>query len=139
MNTKLIQRIIKEVIEEMSLPEMARFAGTGGAYKVTDKGKDILKQIKAEGNIPSDSGLNASKVAVLVWVYKAENEGKRVQKMDYAREKGVLQPSVNPLFNDLEMKGFISKEGYMPPTPKKEPGTTRPQPDIKSMFDDIDI
>ena len=44
----------------------------------------------------------------LVFLKKAKNDGKRVQKIDYAKEKGVLQPAVNPLFNDLQVKELVS-------------------------------
>jgi hypothetical protein len=115
--------------EEEDLDELARTAGTGGAYSITDDGKEALKQAQSTGEIPE--GLRASHLAVLIYLFKAGKEGKRVQKIDYAREKGVPQPAVNPLFNQLEEKGLISREGYAAQT--KAPATSRPRTSVADL------
>jgi hypothetical protein len=131
-----LKQIINKVLNEMALPEMARTAGTGGSYTITPEGEEILRQAKASGAAPT--GFTASKIAILVWLFKAKQEGKRVQKIDYAVERGVQQSAVNPLFNSLETDGFISKEGYTS-IPKAAPTSTRPKPDVSSLLGDLDI
>jgi len=130
-----MQKLAGMPISEMSLPEMARTAGTGGAITITDKGEEILKQAKASGAVPE--GIRANEFEVLFFLYKAKKDGKRVQKMDFANEKNVLQPSVNPIFNSLEAKELVAKEGYT--SKQQEPKSSRPRPDISSMLGDLDI
>ena len=96
----------------VTLDEMARTAGTGGAFTITKEGEDVLRQVKATREIPE--GLRSSMIAILIWLFKAKKEGKRVQKKTYADERGVPQPAVNPLFNKLLEKGLVSMEGYTP-------------------------
>jgi hypothetical protein len=130
-----MQKLANMPISEMALPEMARTAGTGGAYTITEKGEEILKQAKASGKAPE--GIKNSELATLVFLFKAKKDGKRVQKIDYAKERNVLQPAVNPIFNSLEVKELISKEGYT--SKQQEPKTSRPRPDVGSMLGDLDI
>jgi hypothetical protein len=131
-----MQKLAGMPISEMSLPEMARTADTGGAYTITDKGEEILKQAKASGAVPE--GIKASELAALVFLFKAKKEGKRVQKIDYAKERNVAQPAVNPIFNSLAVKELISKEGYT--SKQQEPATSRPRTDIASLgLNDLDI
>jgi hypothetical protein len=130
-----MQKLANMPISEMALPEMARTAGTGGAYTITEKGEEILKQAKASGKAPE--GIKNSELATLVFLFKAKKDGKRVQKIDYAKERNVPQPAVNPIFNSLEVKELISKEGYT--SKQQEPKTSRPRPDVGSMLGDLDI
>lgn len=132
-----LKKIIKETLDEMAVQEMARTAGTGGAYKITPEGEEIVKQAKATNQIPE--GLRANHLAILIFLLKAKQDGRRVQKIDYAKEKGVAQPAINPLFNQLEEKGLIAKEGYTSLFNKpSSSGPSRSQ-DISSMFADLDI
>lgn len=130
-----MQKLAGMPISEMALPEMARTAGTGGAYTITEKGEEILKQTKASGKAPE--GIKNSEIAALVFLFKAKKDGKRVQKIDYANERNVPQPAVNPIFNSLEVKELISKEGYT--SKQQEPKTSRPRPDVDAMLGDLDI
>jgi hypothetical protein len=133
-----MQKLAGMPVNEMALPEMARTAGTGGAYMITDKGEEILKQAKATGSIPE--GIKARQLEILVFLKKAKNDGRRVQKIDYASEKGVPQPAVNPLFNDLEVKELVAREGYT--SKQQEPKSSRPRTDVDavmSQLDDLDI
>jgi len=130
-----MQKLAGMPISEMALPEMARTAGTGGAYTITEKGEEILKQAKASGAAPE--GIKNSELATLVFLFKAKKDGKRVQKIDYAKERNVPQPAVNPIFNSLEVKELISKEGYT--SKQQEPKTSRPRPDVDAMLGDLDI
>jgi hypothetical protein len=131
-----LRQIIKNTIQEMSLPEMARTAGTGGAYSITPEGENILKQAKATNTIPE--GIRASHLGILAFLYKAKQDGRRAQKIDYANEKGVPQPAVNALFNQLEEKGLAAKEGYqaMSIGPK---GSARPKTSVEDILGDLDI
>jgi hypothetical protein len=77
---------------------------------------------------------------ILVFLKKAKNDGRRVQKIDYAKEKGVEQPQVNSLFNDLAVKELVAAEGYT--SKQQEPKSSRPKVDtdaIMSQLDDLDI
>jgi predicted transcriptional regulator len=136
MKKKNISEGLYNLIKEMVVDEMARTAGTGGSYTITPEGEEMLKRAKATGQVPA--GLNASKIAVLAFLYKAKQEGKRVQKIDYANERGVAQPAVNPLFNALEIEGLVSKSGYVSTRPGG--GTSsRPGVDLSSILGDLDI
>jgi hypothetical protein len=130
-----MQKLAGMTISEMALPEMARTAGTGGAYTITEKGEEILKQTKAAGKAPD--GIKNSEIAALVFLFKAKKDGNRVQKIDYARERNVPQPAVNPIFNSLEVKELVTREGYT--SKQQEPKTSRPRPDVGSMLGDLDI
>lgn len=130
-----MQKLANMPISEMAIPEMARTAGTGGAYTITEKGEEILKQAKASGAAPE--GIKNSELAALVFLFKAKKDGKRVQKIDYAKERNVPQPAVNPIFNSLEVKELVSREGYT--SKQEEPKTSRPRPDVGSMLGDLDI
>ncbi len=130
-----MQKLAGMPISEMALPEFARPAGTGGAYTITEKGEEVLKQAKATGKAPE--GIKNREIAALVFLFKAKKEGKRVQKMDYAKEKGVDQPAVNSIFNGLEMKELATKEGYT--SKQQEPKTSRPRVDVSAALSDLDI
>jgi hypothetical protein len=130
-----MQKLAGMPISEMALPEMARTAGTGGAYTITEKGEEILKQTKAAGKAPE--GIKNSEIAALVFLFKAKKDGKRVQKIDYATERNVPQPAVNPIFNSLEAKELVAREGYT--SKQQEPKTSRPRPDINAVLGDLDI
>lgn len=130
-----MQKLANMPISEMAIPEMARTAGTGGAYSITEKGEEILKQAKASGAAPE--GIKNSELAALVFLFKAKKDGKRVQKIDYAKERNVPQPAVNPIFNSLEVKELVTREGYT--SKQQEPKTSRPRPDVGSMLGDLDI
>lgn len=120
---------------EEDLDEMARTAGTGGAYNITPEGEAVLKQVKATKEIPE--GLRPSLVAILIFLYKAKKEGKRAQKIDFAKQRGVPQPAINPLFNMLEEKGLISKEGYV--SAGKPAAAPKPQADITKDVDALEL
>jgi predicted transcriptional regulator len=131
-----LRQIIKNTIKEMSLPEMARTAGTGGAYSITPEGEAVVKQAKATNEIPE--GIRASHLQILAFLFKAKQDGTRAQKIDYAKEKGVPQPAVNSLFNQLEEKGLVAKEGYqtMSLGPK---GPAKPKASVEDILGDLDI
>jgi hypothetical protein len=130
-----MQKLAGISISEMALPEMARTAGTGGAYTITEKGEEILKQTKAAGKAPE--GIKNSEIAALVFLFKAKKDGKRVQKIDYAAERNVPQPAINPIFNSLEAKELVAREGYT--SKQQEPKTSRPRPDLGAVLGDLDI
>jgi hypothetical protein len=131
-----LKQIIQNTIKEMAIPEMARTAGTGGAYNITSDGEDIIRQAKATNSIPE--GIRASHLAILAFLFKAKQEGKRAQKIDYAKEKGVPQPAVNALFNQLEEKGLVSKEGYQGfSTGPKAPA--KPKASVEDILGGLDI
>ena len=123
------------ILTENEMDEMARTPDTGGAYTITPKGEEVLKQAKATNEVPA--GIRGSQLAILIYLFKAKKENKRVQKKDYAALRGVPQPAVNPLFNDLEVKELVAKEGYT--SKQQEPGTSRPKQDITAMLGDLDL
>jgi len=124
-----------ETLEEEEMDEMARTAGTGGSYTITPEGEAALKQAKATNQLPE--GLKGSQLGILIFLFKAKKEGKRVQKIDYAAEKGVPQPAVNALFNELEVKGLATKEGYT--SAQKEPSEAKPKADLAAVLADLDL
>jgi high-affinity K+ transport system ATPase subunit B len=131
-----LRQIIKNTIKEMSLPEMARTAGTGGAYSITPEGEAVIKQAKATNTLPE--GIRASHLQILAFLFKAKQDGTRAQKKTFADEKGVPQPAVNALFNQLEEKGLVSKEAYQGfSTGPKNPA--KPKASVEDILGDLDI
>jgi hypothetical protein len=136
-----MQKLAGIPVNEMALPEMARTAGTGNAITITEKGEEILKQAKATGSVPE--GIKARQLEILVFLKKAKNDGRRVQKADYAKEKygdPKAQPQINSLFNELATKELVAAEGYT--SKQQEPKSSRPKVDtdaIMSQLDDLDI
>lgn len=137
MKISQLRKLIKETIEEIELGEMARTAGTGGAVRITPQGESALRQAKATGNIPE--GLRASHLAILKFLFQAKQDGKRVQKADYARLIGVDQPRVNALFNQLTNNGFAEMEKYQSALPGTSTSSTRTKPDVDSILGDLDF
>lgn len=111
---------------EPELDEMARTAGTGGAMVMTDAGKQAYKNAAASikaGKNPE--GMREMWFRILRWMSK--NEGKRLQKVDFAREElgpNVPQPRVNPFFNQLIEKGWIVVNEYDAYTGDKKPASS---------------
>ena len=136
INENLYRLIREMVVDEMEDMDFERTAGTGGAYTIAPEGETVLKQVKATGNVPM--GMTASKIAVLAFLYKAKQEGRRVQKIDYADSIGVVQPQVNKLFNDLEMEGLATKQIYTAKTVPSS-GSSRPGLDLDAILGDLDI
>ena len=129
-----LEKRIKEL--NSGLNEMSRTAGTGGAYNITSEGEAVLKQVKATKEIPE--GLRPNLVAILIFLYKAKKEGTRAQKKTFADSRGVPQPAVNSLFNMLEEKGLISKEGYVG-AEKKDVQNPRPKADVSKDIEDLEL
>jgi hypothetical protein len=96
--------------EAEEMDEMARTAGTGGAYTITPEGESLLRSLKAGGSLPMGIGINH--LEILKFLYNAKKDGKRVQKIDYANLLGKKQPDVNKFFNTVEELGFASRAGY---------------------------
>jgi hypothetical protein len=131
---KRMQKLAGIQLNEMALPEMARTAGTGGAFTITDMGEQILRQARETNSLPA--GLTPRDLDILVFLFKAKRENRRVQKMDYAREKGIVQPQVNPNFNKLLGRELVSSSSYeaQPRTP-----SARPQRDVSDILGDLEL
>jgi len=96
--------------EAEEMYEMARTAGTGGAYTITPEGEALLRNLKAGGSLPM--GIGIKHLDILKYLYLAKKDGRRVQKFDYAASIGKLQPDVNKFFNQLEEQGLVSRIAY---------------------------
>ena len=137
MKISQLRKLIKEAITEVEIEEMARTAGTGGAYMITPEGEAILKSAKETGELPE--GRTARQIQILKFLYQAKQEGKRAQKIDFANMLGVPQPSVNPLFNKLEGDGLISQDKYVSALGTTSTGSSRPKPNLGDLLGDLDI
>jgi hypothetical protein len=137
MKISQLRKLIKETIEEVEIAEMARTAGTGGGVKITPAGETVLKQARATNTIPE--GLRANHLAILKFLFQAKQDGKRVQKIDYANSLGVLQPQVNPLFNQLIEKGLVEIEKYQSALPGASKGTAKSKIDVADLLGDLDF
>ena len=114
---KIIQlrQLVKEVLSEMELGEMARQAGSGGKYSISAEGENALKATKESGELPA--GMGKAELKVLVALFK--NKGEKLSQLDVAKKiceaenKGeACQQMVNGSFRKLEALGFIDKEAY---------------------------
>lgn len=119
------------VDNDADLDEMARTANTGGAFTITPEGEAAFKEAFKSRTTPE--GLGNRHMEILAWLLKAKKDGKRVQKIDYAKELGVPQPAVNPYFNKLKEKGFVSSENYQSSSAPKTGSSTK-----ASFWDRID-
>jgi hypothetical protein len=137
MKVSQLRKLIRETIEEVAIDEMARTPGTGGGIKITSAGESALRQAKATGQIPE--GIRANHLAILKFLFQAKQDGKRVQKIDYAKQLGVPQPQVNPLFNQLIEKGLAEMEKYQSALPGTSTGSTRQKTDVQAMLGDLDF
>lgn len=108
---------------EPELDEMARTAGTGGAIKLTDAGRAAYKETVASLKAGKGPGnMKEMWFRILRWMH--QNEGKRLQKVDFAREvlgPNVPQPRVNPFFNQLIEKKWIDIDAYDAYSGEKKP------------------
>lgn len=106
-----------------NLDEMARTAGTGGALKLTDAGRAAYKETVASMKAGKGPGnMKEMWFRILRWMH--QNEGKRLQKVDFAREvlgPNVPQPRVNPFFNQLIEKKWIDVDAYDAYSGEKKP------------------
>lgn len=138
MKISQLRKIIKETIGEMALDEMSpRPAGTGAAFTITDDGVSLLKQMKATGEIPA--GIKPKHIEILKFLFQAKQEGKRVQKIDFAAKLGVAQPAVNSLFKPLEEDGYITSAPYTSALGGTTASTPKAKPDVQAMLGDIDF
>jgi hypothetical protein len=120
-------------LKESSMDEMARSAGTGGGIKITAAGEDKLREAKASNNVPQ--GMKQSDLGGLIWLFK--NKGKRVQKVDLAKELGKEQPAVNGMFNRLIEMGLAEIEGYT--TAQKEKTPKAGGVNVADLLGDLDL
>jgi hypothetical protein len=137
MKISQLRKIIKETIGEMAIDEMARTAGTGGGIKISSAGETALRQAKATGQIPE--GLRTSHLAILKFLFQAKQDGKRVQKVDYAKQLGVAQPAVNSLFNQLIEKGLVEVDKYVSALGGTTSSTPKAKPNVQDMLGDLDF
>jgi predicted transcriptional regulator len=137
MKISQLRKIIKETIGEMAMDEMARTPGTGAAFTITDKGTNLLKQMKATGEIPD--GIRPKHIEILKFLFQAKQEGKRVQKVDFAAKLGVAQPAVNALFKPLEEMGLVSSDKYASALGGTTSSTPKAKPNVQDMLGDLDF
>jgi len=138
MKISELRKIIKETLGEMAIDEMSpRPAGTGAAFTITDKGEDLLKQMKSTNEIPA--GIKVKQIEILKFLYQAKQQGERVQKINFAQKLGVAQPAVNALFKPLENDGLITSAPYTSALGGTTSSTPKAKPDVASMLGDLDF
>ena len=137
MKISQLRKIIKETIGEMAIGEMARTPGTGAAFTITDEGENLLKQIKATNEIPAD--INVMKIKILKFLFQAKQEGKRVQKVNFAQMLNVAQPQVNSQFKPLEDKGLVTSAPYTSALGGTTASTPKAKPNVQDMLGDLDF
>jgi len=138
MKISELRKIIKETIGEMAIDEMSpRPEGTGAAFTITDEGINLLKQMKATGEIPA--GIRPKHIEILKFLFQAKQDGIRVQKKNFATKLGVEQPAVNALFKPLEDKGLITSAPYTSALGGTTASTPKAKPDVQAMLGDLDF
>lgn len=78
---------------------------TPETFSISDKGKDILRQAKADNTVPK--GTTIDELKALVATFKAGD----IQKTDYASASGIAPLSVSKIFDNLTTKGLVDKQG----------------------------
>jgi len=111
-----LRQLVKEVLSEMELGEMARQPGSGGKYTISATGEDALKSAKASGELPA--GMGKAELKVLVTLFK--NKGEKLSQLDVAKKiceeegKGdACQQMVNGSFRKLKNLEFVDEESYV--------------------------
>jgi hypothetical protein len=153
MKISQLRKIIKETIGEMAMDEMARSVGTGGGIKISSAGETALRQAKATGQLPE--GVKPNHVAILKFLFQAKQDGKRVQKADYAVkmfgdpnqpedapiniEARKQQPRINGPFNELAKLGLIEVDKYVSALGGTTASTPKAKPDVQAMLGDLDF
>lgn len=127
---------LKNMIRE-ELEMFARTPGSGHAAKLTPKGTSTWENIKKTRTLPEDLALKHA--AILKFLYNAEAEGKRVQRIDYAESIGKAQQNVNADFNYLEEKGYVMKDRYVGFGKPGGGGSGKPKPSIEDLLGDEDL
>ena len=74
-------------------------------FSISDKGKDILRQAKANDTLPK--GTTIDELKALVATFKAGD----LQKADYADAAKIAPLSVAKIFDNLTTKGLVDKQG----------------------------
>lgn len=139
MKVSQLRKLVRETLDEMAIDEMSpRPVGTGAAYTITDEGIEILKQIKATGELPK--GIKIGDIKLLKFLFQAKQDGLRVQKIDYAKSLGdnVSQPTVNAIFKPLEDQGLITSAPYTSALGSTS-STPKPKINVTDMLSDLDI
>lgn len=137
MKVSQLRKLIRETLDEMAIDEMSpRPAGTGAAYTITDEGENLLKRMKATGEIPE--GINVMKIKILKFLFQAKQQGERVQKINFASMLGVAQPQVNSQFKPLEDQGLITSSPYTSALGSTS-YTPKAKLNVTDMLSDLDI
>jgi hypothetical protein len=74
-------------------------------FSISDKGKDILRQAKANDTLPK--GTTIDELKALIATFKAGD----LQKADYADAAKIAPLSVAKIFDNLTTKGLVDKQG----------------------------
>lgn len=75
------------------------------SFSISDKGKDILRQAKANDTVPK--GTTIDELKALISTFKTGD----IQKADYAEAAGIAPLSVAKIFDALTTKGLVNKQG----------------------------
>jgi hypothetical protein len=139
MKITQLRKLIQEVLDEVSIDEMARQAGTGSTYTISEDGKSALKKIKQTGEVPE--GVRMSDLKVLKMLFK--KDGQALSQIEVAKaiceEEGgtACQQMVNGSFKKLETLGYVDKSSYE----KKGPsgGGAKGGQKLSDFLSDLDI
>jgi hypothetical protein len=137
---------LKQLIYE-TMDEMARTAGSGATYQISEKGKNIIRQLK-NGQIP-ELNFKLGKNHLAVLKVAAQNSDVWMSKREIAAivceskiSSGALaasecQPYVNKEVGHFAEEGILNVRGYE--KTGGGDGSSRSSTDFGSMFADIDI
>jgi hypothetical protein len=140
MKVSQLRKLIRETIEEVAIDEMAGVVGMGNAIKITEKGKQALKQMKATNEM--SAGLKKSGLKMLAWIFKKNEAGERAQVADYAEMvfgDRKAQPRVNPIFGELKNLGFAEKEQYVSALKGTTSSTPKATPNVADILGDLNF
>jgi len=79
------------------------------------------------------------KIKILKFLFQAKQEGKRVQKVNFAQMLNVAQPQVNSQFKPLEDKGLVTSAPYTSALGGTTASTPKTKPNVQDMLGDLDF
>jgi hypothetical protein len=105
-----LRKLIQEVLDEVSIDEMARQAGSAAKFSINDAGKGALKQMKQTGEVPE--GMKFSDIKVLKALFGSDSPMTQLEVANVVCDSNACQQAVNGNFRKLESLGFIDKIAY---------------------------
>ena len=129
---------LRQLIREELTNEMARTAGTGNTFIISEEGKKLIADIKAQQVDPSTLGLTKKDLVVLAAIAKSDKPLSQIEvaALVCTGDRVSCQQDVNTNFRRLLGLELLTKIGYEKTSPDKKPSTGF---DASALFADVNV